>query len=423
MADQEIINYPDLLGAVTGGARLNLDVVQCALAVDPPQVAAGRFIEIVLLLQNASDIDVDVVAAPRLPERDLQNNRSRFVTKSARVRVGLRPAEVGFLRLPISTSPNTAPGPSYVMGLDLDIKRLDKHPRRIRKETGGGGFLAQELAEATRQHLETLRALRFSADGGGRKNHIQALFEVLPPAVSALRELKADWVSLWTMRDYMDEYTLAQRVWPQVQSVLPKLTRETVFMPLLKSTQEHFKACGYPLMPPEAIYITKLLTLILEMGIQEPTPAEPRPAWPRWFARMCRLLFQEPALAGQVELLVSRLLYADLVHDAILYAFSSVSIVTNEDFGTPDETAAYAEGLVGALVEERPLGFEQAYFPLVLGGLIANTRITMPREQVRETVFILSKALDNRRGERNENNGFVFEIAGQLIERALDMTG
>jgi hypothetical protein len=423
VTDKASPNYPDLLGAVTGGARFTLDFVQCALALDPPQVAAGRFIELVLLLQNASDIDIDVVAAPDLPQRDLNNNRGRFATKSARLRIGLRPAEVGYLRLPVSTSPTTAPGPGYTMGMALDIKRLGKHPQRIRAEAGGGPFAVQELPELTQQHLETLRALRFSVDSGSKKHIIQAPFEVLPPAVSPLRELKPDWSSLWTMRDYMDDYAIAQKVWPHVESVLPKLHRETIFMPLLKSTQDRFNACGYPLMPPEAIYITKLLTLILEMGIQEPTPAEPQPPWPRWFARMCRLLFQEPALAAQVEPLVSRVLYPDLIYDAILYAFSSISIVTNESFGAPDEAASYAQRVVAALIDETPLGFDQTYFPLVLGGLIANTRITMPREQPRETVFILSKALDNRRAERNDDNHFVFEIAGQLVERALDMTG
>ena len=92
--------------------------------------------------------------------------------------------------------------------------------------------------------------------------------------------------------------------------------------------------------------------------------------------------------------------------------------MTNEHFGTPEEAAAYADGVVAALVDETSLGFEQVYFPLVLGGLIANTRITMPREQTRETVFVLSKALDNRRGERREDNNFVFDIADSSSRRA-----
>ena len=53
------------------------------------------------------------------------------------------------------------------------------------------------------------------------------------------------------------------------------------------------------------------------------------------------------------------------------------------------------------------------------GGLIANTRVTMPREQVRETVFILSKALDKRQPEKTKDNTFIFALAKKLIERAM----
>lgn len=422
MSTENGVNYPDLLGAITGGVRLNLDVIQCALAVRPVQVPAGRFFEIIFLLQNASDIDVDVVVEPVLPDRDANNKKGMFLTKSTRLRVGLRPAEVGFVTLPISTSPHTAVADNYVLGMAVAIKRMDKRPQRVREMNGGGGFMVSELPETARKYLDELRSLPFSAHPGSKKNYIQTTFEIQPPAVSTLKELKPDWVSLWTIRDYMDDYTIANKVWPQAQNVLGQLTREIIFMPLLKTTQERFKASNYQLYPPEAIYITKLLTLILEMRVIDPTADNLRPPWPRWFVKMCRLLLQEPALATQVEALVTRLLYNDLTYDAIMHAFTMVSTVTNEEFGTPEETAHYAEDIVSTLSENQPMEFARTYFPMVLGGLVANTRVTMPREQVRETVFILSKALDNRKGELNSDNKFVFDLAETLIERALDTT-
>jgi hypothetical protein len=221
----------------------------------------------------------------------------------------------------------------------------------------------------------------------------------------------------------MDEHTIAKKVWGPAMSVVGKLHRETIFMPLLKATQERFQKCQYPLLPPETIYITKLLTLILELGVAQPDPTNPRPAWPRWFGQMCRLLLAEPKLADQVEPLISQLLYPDIVFDAILYAFNMITTVINEQFGTPEETERYAEDIVDALTHGHSLGFARAYLPMVLGGLIANTRVTMPREQVRETVFTLSKAIDQRRSEKNPDNAFIFDMADRLIERALDMTG
>ena len=46
----------------------------------------------------------------------------------------------------------------------------------------------------------------------------------------------------------------------------------------------------------------------------------------------------------------------------------------------------------------------------------------MPHEQIRDTVFMLSKALEKRRPEKNRDNAFIFELTDQLIEQALDTT-
>jgi hypothetical protein len=54
--------------------------------------------------------------------------------------------------------------------------------------------------------------------------------------------------------------------------------------------------------------------------------------------------------------------------------------------------------------------------------VIANMRVTMPREQVRETVFTLSKALERRFPEKHADNAFVFDITSRLVESALDVT-
>lgn len=419
-----VINYPDLLGAITGGPRLNLDVIQCAVAARPSPVPAGQIFELILLVQNASDIDVDVILTPVLPDQGAYREKSRFTPKSSRLRIGVLPAEVGYVALSVATSASLQPSADYLAGLNLDIERMEKKkPQRVRAVTGGGVFAFEELPEAARAQIEILRPLRFSADPAKKKNFLQTQVVVGNPGLTSLKafkEQKTEWTSLWTMRDHVDAYIIAQRVWPQAQEALQKLKRDTVFMPLLKANQERFQASHYPLLPPEAICITKLMTLMLEMGATEPTVGDPHPAWPRWFTRLCRLLFQEPTLATQPEALATRLLYADLVYDAVLHGFTMVSAIANESFGSPEESGRYADNIVDSLTHQKPLDFSNTYFPLVMGGLIANARVTMPREQVRETAFVLAKALDKRRPEKNQDNTFIFEITDKLIERALD---
>lgn len=423
MSEQASANYPDVLGVISAGKRLNLDAVQCALAVRPAQAPAGKPFDLVLLLQNTSDGEVDVIVHPALPERDLARRKDPFTLKSTRIVCGLEAAQTGALIIPVLVAPTAQPGTGYVAAVELEVKRLTKKSQRIRLPEGGGTCAPTDLEETARAQIVELRALQFSNDSGGKKSRLQAPFTLLPPvptSLQALRELQTRWVSLWTLRDFADPYVIAQRVWDPAQSVLRQLTRETLFMPLLKATQERFQASQYSLLPPEVILISKMLMLMLEMGVAEPGPANPRPPWPRWFTTLCRLLVRQPALATQIEPLVTRLLFPAIVYDAALYGFTMVTTVTREDFGTAAEMHQYADGLAEALTRGQTLDFARAYLPLVMAGLIANARVTMPREQVRETVFTLSKALEKRRAERTSANAFIFDLTSRLIERALD---
>lgn len=413
-------NYPDILGAMTANRRANLDVIQCALALNPPQSSAGKVFEIVLLAQNMSDIDVDLIVVPELPEQDTTGHRKRFLLKSSRLRVGMRPAEVGFMTLPALTSPTTSPG-QYPVSVHVEVKRMGRHPQRIRQGEGGSAYIAQDMPDAAQNHLRALQTLSFSAEMPQRGT-LQTGLELMPPALAHLTEVekKANWISLWTVRDHVDVFVIAEKVWPDVMAVTQKLTREKIFMPLMRATEQHFNACSYPLHPPEAIFITKLLTLMLEMGVVEPTSEQPRPVWPEWFSKLCRLLLHEPALTTQVETLVSRLLYADLIYDAALHGFSMLHTITNENYGDPEEIERYAQDLSAAIEHAQPLDFARVYLPLITAGLIINSRVTMPREQVRETVWLLVKAVESRRAEKTADNAFIFALVDQLTGRALD---
>src|SRR5260221_13190091 len=88
------VNYPDILGTITDGRRLNLDVLQVAVAVRPLAVNAGQPFEAIVLLQNAADTNVDAVLRLAVPDVDLAGQKGRFSTKLVKpIRVGLRPGE------------------------------------------------------------------------------------------------------------------------------------------------------------------------------------------------------------------------------------------------------------------------------------------------------------------------------------------
>src|SRR5947208_3086703 len=96
-AAAKVTVYPDILGAITNGKRVNIGVLQAAAATRPAATNAGSPFEAVVLLQNAAGTDIDAVIQLILPDKDLIGQRGRFSTKLTRpVRIGLRPGEVGF---------------------------------------------------------------------------------------------------------------------------------------------------------------------------------------------------------------------------------------------------------------------------------------------------------------------------------------
>jgi hypothetical protein len=130
---------------------------------------------------------------------------------------------------------------------------------------------------------------------------------------------------------------------------------------------------------------------------------------------------QNPHAADSLEQLVAEQLYLDLAYDAVMVGFNLLADVASEQFGSQDEMVAYANQLVTALSGKgNSLDVVQVYLPLVLAGLLVNTRVTLPREQTRETVSLLANARDKRAAQQNGDNKFVFDLLDDLIERALE---
>ena len=419
MSSTQAPNYPDILGAITGGTRFSIDCIQCALSSRPESIPAGQAFEAVMLIQNTVDSDVDVRVEIEIPQRDANNKKGVFFNKSSRLLVGLQPAEVGYVTMPISSSPNAAVADGYVVTMKIQVKQLNKNAAKVRSPKGGGVFARATLSEKTQDDMEKLQGLTYSIDAGGKRNQLQDTFGILPRGIASLREFKPGWVSLWTMRDYLDENLIVKRVQNELAQVLPQLKREVVFKPLLQAVQEHFKECHYPLHITEAIVITKLLTLVVEQTAERAPISAPSEIH-SWYIQMARLLFQEKRFAQQPIYLVSKHLFPTIVHDAVLHGFTMVTTVLGEDFGDAEEIESYAESIVSALISHEPINFARTYLPLMAGGVIVNNRVTMPREPVQETLHNLSKAMKQRETERTKENQFIFGMVDNLIERGIE---
>lgn len=438
-------NFPDVLGYITGGERANISVAQLALAVRPRVVRAGRSFEVILLVQNAADVDIDVMASLIIPETDARRQKGRFVSKKSRLVVGLRPAEVGYVILPLSCLPDTAVSDDYRIGMEVAAKALKK-PARVRQADGGGSFDIDNLPDDKRDRVEELRGLRFSGSKRfGLRDVLETPFSVMPGKVGQMVDFNAGWVSLWTMADMADIRGLLSRYGStMIERVLPMLRREYAYAPLLHTTVTRFAEAGYPLHDLEAVYITKSLMRVLEMAmprdnvfdylasreynvaltIKEGIPDDGSdPSLPRWAAKMLRAVSQNEQVAAHPAAALTQLMYTDLVYDSIFNAFSAIKTATGEEMGTHAEITAFAERVVEMLTDKREMDILHAYMPLVLGGIVMYERIYMPDDDLGEQLRGMADVLAEREPEHNSDNDFIFTMARQLVNRSLQKYG
>lgn len=438
-------NYPDVLGYMTNGARYNLNVVQLALGVRPRVVRAGRPFEAILLIQNASDVPLDVIATLKIPEEDARRQKKKFITKAERLVVGVAAGEVGYVQLPISSMPDTAVGADYKLGMQITVKpKNNAKPNRIRDEAGSGHFMIGSISEQRRAALDELKRLSYATTKKGvLRDVLETTFSVMSGDIGKLADLQPGWVSLWTLADLNDDrLALARHADTLRGVVLPKLVRQKVFKPLLDETLTHFKTGGFELQQVEAVYITKLLTLILEFanprdhehGAHGPLAAgeynllplldedrllDSRPInLPAWCSRLLRVIDQDARAAQYPEVAIARYGYEDLLQDAMLYGFKMIEQTLGVDLGKEDDMRQYGAHVV-KLLQDGEIDFNHSYMPLVLGGLAVYDQVVLPREKIGELLNELREALLQRKHTLDADGRTLYDMAEKLIDRAM----
>ena len=436
-------NYPDILGAITGGERYNVNVAQVALAVRPRVVRAGRPFEAILLIQNASDVDVDVTATLQIPDQDARKQKNRFLAKSNRLVVGLRPAEVGYVVLPLSSLADTAVSDQYKIGMGVDVKPLAK-PNRIRVSDGGGEIVTEYMSEQTLAQIEELKRLTFSTNRRGIiGSMIEAPFNVLSAQVGQLVDLKPGWVSLWKMSDYRDDRLLLERYGSLLsEKVLPVLKRDRLYAPLFQATRQRLSAAGYDIQPIEAHFIAKLLVTVLEAASPQEESFDPLnderlnvesvlkkgtdnpAALPSWCRGLLKIIDKDPSAADNPAQALADDLYDELLRDSMRYSFNVLAQTTGEELGSEDDMHEYGERVIADLTKPgKPLSFADVYLPLLLGGVVMYNRVILTDEKVGESLTEIAKQLHARRPEVNGSSELVYRMGERVIDRALQKYG
>lgn len=443
-------NYPDILGEITHGQRLQIGVVDAAMVVRPRIVRAGETAEIILLLQNTSDVRVEVVAEPKVPARDANGKTDKFTLRTTRMTAMLAPAEVGYVSLPLYIQPDAAPENGYRVFFTISVKPQAKYHivRRSGEPITQNYFFS--YSPAILRQINDFKALDFSISKTGLLGtSIECTFDLAParktPDTSS--EFKPSWNRLWAMSDNTDtRYLLEQHGKVLQKRILPLLERDNLYEPLYKATMHRFAARGYRLTANEAHYITKLMVDVLEMGRRLPIALlypdqavygvsqrleagwtqDGRPVLlPYWCRDLLTRIASDARITERPVMSLATILYDSVLRDAITHGFALVHLVIKHPLGTKAQTERLAAQFTKDLrSQDTCLNFDDVYLPLVLGGIIVDTDVPLQYENPIKRLHASYDHLRKLRPRGTEvERMVVYSIACKVCDWALEKHG
>ncbi len=439
-------NYPDILGYITDGQQLTIGVVQAAVAVRPPVARVGRPFAAILLLQNMSDANVAITATLHLPPKDAAGEKARFGTPNERSLVNLRPAEVGYLVIPIGTRPNAAPAREYTIAIELEVETPTK-PRLIRQTEQSEEINLDyyfSLSEDAIQKLMVLKMLNFSVKRRGMFSGttIEASFALAPAKEMPHYEVKAGWFNLWGLGTDSDARPLLEKYRGTLAlSIIPNLKPTALYKALFAVTKERFGK-AYRIQNIEVHYITKLMVYILSIAPHPPVvyhyPEEAmytvmtllRDGWPTdgtpiplpdWCRGLLHMIGMDEEVVENPVLAFTGALYDDLLRDAIIHGFHIMSVATRREMATEHELRVYTDYLVQIVRHpRRPLTFSDVYIPLVLAGSVVSEDVSLPNEKPLDRMHDLINCYNRRaETERKPETEMAFLMAEDVTNFAL----
>ncbi len=408
--------YPDVLGAVTGGPRVSLGMLQLALGIFPQQAFLNQPIEVVLVLQNMVDQPMQVKVSVRVPATDKKGHPVIIETARNMVTLGLRPGEAGVLRMPMVAYPPTHPGKGFPVRVAVRY-RTPEDAAFVRPPSGGP---PPSVLEISPFRLQVLREIEFKSHKWNESAElVTAYFDIAPKRMpSAPQSLKHTYETLWTQEHMVKEAKLAQNYVEDARRMAVGFAHRPAYYEFIKIVGERFAERDMPLHPGEITAIAKMMAYTVDEAPQLETGF--RLDNMRWFQALVQLLAhnQEYMDMDRGQLLV-RYLFPDVLYDSVLMAFSVIQSKVEEDLGDHYERINYANRVLTWYAGHSKPDLNYIYLPLVMGGVVINRLVMLDRsENPWRLVDDLREAYRGRVRLASGESVVIFNMLNELLDAA-----
>jgi len=407
--------YPDVLGGITGGERIIAEDLQYAVGISPKQAFINQPLEVVVPLQSMIDQPLQVKVSIRLPSRDKKGNQVFMETGKTTVTIGLRPGEVGVLRIPIAAHPPTPAGKGYPVQV---VVRHQSPSNSIRVRPPDGGPPPSVLTISPFR-LQVLQEIEFITKRTTKTTDIiTATFDLAPKRLPRpdANSLQSKYDTLWASEQMQEEEKLARARVGEARQIALGLGHPTSYWELLEQVKERFAHRNMPLHPGEIASIAKIMAYTVDEAPELETQMSVEST--QWFRTLCQVLAHDDTILElpRGELLAKHVFDA-ILFDAIGMGFHVLQPKVKEKLGNAEERLNYANRVMMWFAGYGEPDLSYVYLPLVLAGLVVYRIVTL---NVRENPWVLIDALTEamqgrKRLEGSEESTIIFEMLDELL--------
>ena len=402
---------PDVLGAITSARTVVGNTLQCAVGIFPQDAVLNQPVELLILLQSAIDRSMDVTVKVHVPLKDRDGRDLKFNLPSATFQKNLEPLEVGVLHMPVYALEPTPPSQSYPVIVEFQV--VPGPEATIVRPPAGGR--PPSILGVSPFHLNVLRDVQFTANVR-KPGQLMGMVKIVPGQFPLEKEVaQAKYESLWTTRVLQEEMQAIEEIKPQARQFSHTLTAPNVLVAIRNMTIEKFAGLNMPLHGGEATMIAKLLTYVLDDGLELEEGFSLDGS--RWFANLCHLMVGNPGIVSQPGPMFDHL-FPSIVYDAVLLGLSIVHTYLDVDVGDASERRSYAEEVRETFNGQRAMSLSYVYLPLVMAGITLNQRVSLREEILNENINQIKEAMQGRKALAGGGHNEIFELTEALIARA-----
>ena len=381
------LDYPDIIGEyINAPQRYEVNGLQYVGMFEPEQLSMGGVSNLILFLQNAADAEMEVTLKLSPPQSGAFRSHEMLHIEDQTITQKLDKAEVGFLSIPITTNEKSKTGQVSIT-VEVGVKvAKGVGVRHSRKKPVLPNKLFDDLVGL---NLVRVVGVNYNTKNG-KKNKFD-LNIVAGAGENQTKNLAYQYQTLWTFDDGIGLNKARMQINDQRAKIFDDLKLEAIFTALYAESQERFAECGLLLRIGEAIAMGKILTYTVQYFLQN-ADLQDALLCPMWEMAI------EHNIPTTETLDVLRYVgYDHILRLAMSLSFGLIAQVSKGKQTWPSEER---RGLIGFISESLAQGDtledDFLYLPLMFGAININTQVTLPGEDIEQSLQLLAQARQAR---------------------------